>query len=333
MRRTVEAIALTAGIGALSLLCWHFGLGELAAAFGRLTPAYLGAYLICGCAARLGYGLRWQAVARSLDERPDLARLVGARIAADAVGSVLPTGRIGGDPVRVALVYGESASGSRAAAGVAIDRIIEVISNTICAIAYVATFSYAHAAAPSYQAQTLLVTMSALLVLLAIPLATLRRGSSPFAPLYGLVARRSATWAAALRRIEAHLISFFRDHPGTLVRALLGSLVIEGFMVGEFFFLLAAFGLTLDLPTLLMALVAGGVARAVPTPGGLGAVEASQVGVLAFAAGRPDIGFVIGIVLRLHETFWIAIGLVAFSLQGSSLARLRLLVAARKSAV
>lgn len=334
MQRALEGGALAAGIGAVGLLCWHFGLSDVTAAFQRVTPGYLCLYLACGCAARFGYAVRWQAVARSLDRSPDLVRFVGARLAGDAVGSLLPVGRVGGDPVRVALLSGEQVSGSRATAGVAIDRVIELIANMVCAIAYVATFAWVHAAAPSHApALTLVLTMSVLLVLLVIPLRMLQHGRRLFAPLYGLAARRRPTWAAALRRTEEDLITFFRVHPRTFAWGLLGSLAIEALMLGEFYCLLAAFGITLDLPTLLVASVAGGVAHAVPTPGGLGAVEASQVSVLAMATGRPDVGFVVGMVLRLHESVWVAIGLVALVWQRSSLARLRLAVAADKPAL
>ena len=134
----------------------------------------------------------------------------------------------------------------------------------------------------------------------------------------------------ALRRTEDQLIGFFRDHPLRFVLGLLGSLLIELAILGEYHFLLKAFGIVLELPTLLMVVVASGLTRVVPTPGSVGALEAGEVTVLGLASGRPEIGFVVGMVLRLHETLWTLVGVVLLLTQGMSLARLRLL-AARKA--
>lgn len=336
-RRAVEIGALAAGVGAIALLCWRFGLANLRTAFGHVSVPHLVAYLVFGCAVRLGYGLRWDFVARTLGSSPGLGRLVVARVAGDAVSALLPIGRISGDPVRVALVSQAPVGTTAAGASVAMDRVMEVVGNTLCAITYVTVFSAAHTFGSSRRAaHTLIETMLLLLAALAVPLAVLRRGKHLAMPIDSL-ARRSRSvllqrCVSAFRRVEDQLIRFLQLHPGAVAGGILGSLCIEGLHVLEYYFLLAAFGITLDLPTLLMALVATGLARVVPTPAGLGALEASQVTVLAVASNRPDLGFVVGIVMRLHETLWTAAGLLALSARGMSLKRLRLLASADKVA-
>ncbi len=324
-----------AGVAVLAILCWRFGFADLAATFSRVTPAYLLGYLAFGCAALMGYSLRWCLVARTLGGSPPFARLAAARLAGDAVGGLLPTGRISGDPVRIALVYGDGLGGAQATAGVAIDRLIEMMGNTMCAVTYVALFSFAHASGGSPRvAVSLLVTLCILLLALAVPLGMLRRGMRPLQPLYRLAVRSDPAtlpaWAGALQRTESYLMEFFRDHAWASVSALLGSLIIEVLVVIEYHCLFVAFGIALDLPTLLMTLVASGMARVVPAPAGVGALEAGEVAVLAAASGRPEIGFVVGIVMRLHETLWAAAGFAVLVSQGFSLARLRLMAAEAK---
>jgi len=335
VRRTLEAGSFGIGLGALGIMFWRYGLAELVTALGRVTPGYLLIYLSVGCAVRIGYSTRWCLVAGALGESLPFARFVPARLAGDALGTLLP-GRIWGDPVRAALLYVGGVAGTRASAGVAIDRVMEWIGNMLCAVAYVSVFSFAHRFGSSRPVGILIITMLLLLLALAMPLAMLRHGIRPLAPLYRYATRpgvpRLRTWMTALEQTEGHLLYFFREYPGTFTWGLLGSLVIEGLIIIEYHFLLASFGLFLDLPMLLMVLVACGLARAVPTPAGLGALEASQVTLLAVAAGRPDVGFVVGMVLRLHETLWIVVGLAALSVQGVSLARLRLLAFPDKAA-
>jgi uncharacterized protein (TIRG00374 family) len=302
-----------------------------------MSPRYLVVYLVFGCAARLGYGLRWHVVARTLGSSLGLGRFVAARIAGDAVGSLLPIGRISGDPVRIALMYQAGVGAARASAGVALDRVMEIITNILCGVTYVAVFSSAHTFGSSRRAaRTLITTMLLLLIALAIPLEMLRRGIRLTSPIdrFVLGSRflRLQSWVSAFRRVEDQLTHFLRSHPGTILCGILGSLCIEGLHILEYYFLLATFGITLDLPTLLMALVATGLARVVPTPAGLGALEASQVAVLGVASSRPDLGFVVGIVMRMHETLWATIGLLVLSAQGVSLRRLRLLTSVDKAA-
>lgn len=335
-RRALGAGSLVIGLGALVLMCWRFGLAELVTALGHASRGYLLIYFCAACAVRFGYSWRWCVVARALGESLPLARFVPARMAGDALGALFP-GRIGGDPLRAAFVYSRGVGGTHASAGVAIDRVMELIGNTLCAVAYVTVFSFAHRSGSAHRAAEILITTMLLLLLaLVIPLIMLRYGHQPLAPLYWCAARaglpRLRRWSTALRETESHLMLFFGAHPGTFIWGLLASLVIEGLIIVEYHFLLASFGLVLDLPTLLMVLVAGGLAQAVPTPGGVGALEASQVTLLAVVAGRPDVGFVVGMVLRLHETLWLALGLAALSLQGVSLARLRSLASAGSAA-
>jgi uncharacterized membrane protein YbhN (UPF0104 family) len=119
-----------------------------------------------------------------------------------------------------------------------------------------------------------------------------------------------------LRNTEEHLVRFFREHPGVFVRGLLLSLLVEAVIVAEYHFLLSAFAVDVRLPVLLLVLLGSGLAHVVPSPAGLGALEASQVAVLGLAQGAPADGLVVGIVLRLHETLWIVAGLTVLAWSG-----------------
>ncbi|HVN83597.1 MAG TPA: lysylphosphatidylglycerol synthase transmembrane domain-containing protein [Candidatus Binatia bacterium] len=307
------------GIAALGWMGWQFGLSELTDTLRRVSLPSVLLYLMLGAAAVTSHSLRWQLIMRALGKHVPFARLVYARLAGDAVGALVPSGKLAGEPVRVALVRAEGIAGAEAGAGVSIDRLLEVISNMLCFMLYVSIFSLSRMGSAQIESVAVAV-MLALLVALSVPLILLRRGISPFSLLYSDLAQRwlrpLAPWLGTLRTIELHLQRFFREHAAAFVIGLAGALATEALVVCQYWVLLAAFGLRLDLPTLLLALVGTGFARSVPAPAGLGALEASQVSVLALAQGRPDVGFVVGIVMRLHETLWIAIGLAALAARG-----------------
>jgi uncharacterized membrane protein YbhN (UPF0104 family) len=196
--------------------------------------------------------------------------------------------------------------------------LLELLGNMICVLIYVSIFSLARAGGSTLH----MAVAGALagLILLAVPLVLLGTGRRPLALFYGERARRAlpnlAAWMDALRHTEDHVAQFFRDHPSVFLRGLLLSLLVEAVIVVEYHFLLRAFAVEIGLPVLLMVLLGSGVARVIPSPAGLGALEASQVAVLGLAQGAPASGLVVGIVLRLHETLWIAAGLVMLAWSG-----------------
>ena len=312
----------------LAALCWWFGLEPLARALSGASAGGLISYGAITGLVVLGYGLRWRLVARAMGDDPPLGRLLTARLAGDALGALVPSAKLAGEPLRVALAREHGIPTAQAAAGVAIDRLLELIGNTLAVMAYVALFAWLRGAASVGQARTALaVVMAGLLVALVALIVRLRRGARPLALLYGARARalapRLAAWMDGLHEVEEHLGRFFREHPRAFLTGVLGSALIETLCVAQYHALLTAFGIALELPTLLLVLLGSGVAGAAPTPAGLGALEAVQVAVVGATAGRPDLGFVVGVIVRLHETLLLGLGLLVLSYRGVSLQRLR----------
>ena len=296
--------------------------------FGDLF-AYAGAAV----AVVLGYSLRWRLVMQATAKLPPLRRLVAARLAGDAVGALLPGGKIGGDPVRIALTAGDGRGGVRASASVAIDRVMELFSNSVCAIVYVSIFSVTRVEAAPGASLVLLATLRCPLLALLALVGVLRAQRRPFTPAAGVAgaARARGCAVCSTRAANGGPADRVLSRSSAALRArLAGSLLIELAIIGEYHFLLAAFGITLDLPTLLVVVLASGLSRIVPTPGGWGRSKPARSTVLGLASGRPEVGFVVGMVLRLHETLWTLVGVLLLVTQGMSFARLRVL-AARKA--
>jgi len=323
MRRLLLPLLLFA------VLCWWFGLEPAGRALANASPRGIALYLMLTALVVLAYALRWRVVAHALGARLTLARLVPARLAGDAVGALVPSGRLAGEPVRVALVRSGCSSTAQSTAGVALDRLLEVIGNTLAVLGYVAVFCVARGAAGAGRTPFILAaTMAAGLLALGALLFRLRRGHRPFAALYGERARalmpRLAGAMDGVRRVEEHLIHFFRQHPRAFLLGLLSSVLIELLCVAQYHALLTAFGIALDLPALLLVLLGGGLANAVPVPARLGVLEAAQVAMVSAAGGEPALGFVVAVIVRLHETFLLALGVAALAYEGVSLAALRL---------
>lgn len=319
--------SLLFGILLLAALAWWFGLGGAMAALRAASPRGLCVYGLLSLAVLALQTARWRAMAAAVGAPAAAPRIAAARLAGDGVASLLPLARVGGDPLRAVLARQGAARLSSASAGVAIDRLLELIGNLLALAVYLTVFSAAALAATS-AAGSLAIggAIAGLLALITALIVRLARGGRPLAPLYGARARRWAGrwahWLGGLRQVEDHLLAFFAAHRATFAAGLLLTVLIELVIVLQYRALLAAFGVHLELPALLMVLLGGGLARAVPTPGALGTLEATQVLAVGATTGHAELGFVVGVILRLHETLIMLAGMLALALLGVSPTRL-----------
>lgn len=305
-----RALAICAGLAALGGLGWWFGWHGVGEALRHATPAGLAGYLALTVVVWCGYTARWWWVARGVGGAAAPPRLFGARLAGDAVGALVPSARLAGEPVRIALLRGRGSSTAAVAAGVALDRLLELIGNMLAVVVYVAVFAWSRGT--THAPWALALGMLVLLAMLAFPLNDLRRGRTPFGVgrrlLPARLLARLQPWLAALARVERHVGTMVRTQPRRLLAGLALTLAIELLIVAQYHALLAAFGVALELPALLLVLLSGGLANAAPTPAGLGALEAAQVVAIGAATGQPELGFVVGVIVRLHSLLLLAAG-------------------------
>lgn len=308
--RWARAAALIAAAGCFALFCFHYG-DELLGALARAEPRYFVLYLVVAVLVRSGHVIRWRAIARALRTRCPVGRLATARLAADALGSVSPAGRLSADPVRVVLTLGYGDRSSRLGAGVALDRVVETIGNTVAAMAYIAVF-WAVGTSERGVLGGLAIALTAGLVALTAGLLLLARGHDPLAPVYRIGEISRVRWLRVMmvnvRRAERHVGDLVRLRPWVAVVGIGGSVLIEAVTVLEYSLVFRAFGAFVDVPMVMLSMLIGGMARAAPTPGGLGVFEAGQVAAFGAALGQPELGFTVAVITRLHELLWVGIG-------------------------
>lgn len=314
-------------LGMLTALFVWFGVAPAADALRQASAVGIARYAVLSAAVLCAYSIRWRRVAGGFGWHPPLRRLLSARLAGDAVGALVPSAKLAGEPVRVLFTRQAAAEASTAAAAVAVDRVFEVIGNVLAALVYVAILCVAardEARSAMLAAGGLMLCALAGLVVL---LATLRAGHRPLAALSGEWVRQRlpapARWLEGVRHFEAQVVAFWQERPREVVAGVLASLLIESLTVLQYVALFAAFSIALDLPTVAAVLLGTGASRASPLPGGLGTLEATQVALVGATAGRPELGFVIAIIVRLHETVLLVAGLAVLAASGVSLARLR----------
>jgi uncharacterized protein (TIRG00374 family) len=245
-------------------------------------------------------------------------------LAAFGVSYFTPGPHFGGEPLQVYLVRRRhGVPGSAAVAAVTLDKLLEMLVN----------FSFLVGGLIVVVERQIFSGLVALLLagvglgMLAAPvlvLASLSRGGSPFSWLLHLTdriflkpsGRPAFVSLAGYRRVaelvrtsERRAADFCRQNPRTLWLAGLVSMVSWLLMVAEYWLALYFLGATLTPAQTIIALTAARVAILFPLPGGLGALEASQVLAMQLLGLDPAIGLSLSLLIRARDVTLGGIGL------------------------
>jgi uncharacterized membrane protein YbhN (UPF0104 family) len=108
---------------------------------------------------------------------------------------------------------------------------------------------------------------------------------------------------------ESHVSRFFRGNTLGFIAAAALSVGIWLLMVIEFSLMLKFLGVQLTLPQVLIALTAARIAFLLPSPAGLGTLEAGQVMAMGLIGVSPVIGISLTLLIRLRDVIFGGIGL------------------------
>jgi uncharacterized protein (TIRG00374 family) len=276
-------------------------------------PVYLGLWL----ATVALHAVRWRMVLRRLGTDLPLVRLARLWLAGRAVGSVVPSGTLGGEPVRVRLLTASGMPAASAAGAVALDRSLELAGNMI-----VGPLSIGGALALG-AGSGIALTIAAVggLVGFALLLAiwihgmrgdpVLRILATP--PAYLLPRRWRTRVLAEATRTDGALHAVLVTHPGLVPAGVALSLVIEALHLVELAALFAVFAIAVPLPMLLLSSMGIGIAHAVPVTAALGTLEATQVGLFTVGGEPIATGLAVAVAVRLAETLAILTGLACLA--------------------
>ncbi len=316
-------------LAVLLLFLWLWQTVSLAEVWRVLSRLSLGPVLLLLAAnglVLLSMSGRWWLILRVQGYRLPYFTLVGYRLAAFGVSYFTPGPHFGGEPLQVYLVQRhQRVPGATAVAAVTLDKLLELLVN----------FGFLAGGLLLVLQQRIFADLLAVLltglgvVMLAVPLVTLlslSAGGAPFSAALRLIdwlalklsgsgGERLFTSAfyqkaAALARAsEQQVTDFCRHHPVALLLALAVSIINWGLLVAEYWLALHFLGATLTPAQTIIALTAARMAILLPLPGGLGALEASQVLALQLLGFDPAIGLSLSLLIRARDVLLGGLGL------------------------
>lgn len=258
--------------------------------------------------------LRWWLVVRAENPRLPFAPLIGYRLAVFGLSYFTPGPQVGGEPLQIIyLRRNHNITFARAASAVMVDKLLEFLGNFM--FIGVGLVAIARVGILPENGSLPTVVPVALAVLMAWPalhLALLYQGRRPLgAGLRAALSRFEKRHWFRLIVVSEYLAStFVRRHPRLLGAALAASLVAWAGMGIEYLLMLRFLDVQLTLWQSVAALTASLLAFLMPLPGGLGALEASQVLALGALGYPPATAISLTLIMRARDLLNGGLGLL-----------------------
>jgi uncharacterized protein (TIRG00374 family) len=311
--RVIFATNLGVAIAALAWVLWRSGRPAFDVLAAHPSWSMLSAVLVMVAVLLAGFAVRWRIVLGGLGVPPRFAVLGMYRLAAQSISMLVPSAKLGGEPVRAYLLAHDGVQVPGAMASVAVDRVLDMGASTAFTVLF-ALILLRHGV-PALEGTLAGVACGALALLAGVWITVRRlhggRGvvtslvrSAGFDRLQAIERRMGALAAAedsATRLVE---------QPARMALAFGCGLAINLLVLLEYRLLLGAFALPVDLVAIVAAIFATGAAHSMPVPAGVGVLEGSQMALFTALGHPPEVGLAVGLAVRLRELVWVLPGLL-----------------------
>ena len=299
------------------LLYWalrNAPLAEIWFSIQRLQPWQLVVLALLNALIYLFISLRWWIIVRAEARSVPYLPLLAVRVAVFGVSYFTLGPQVGGEPLQVlALQRGYGLSYARATASVLMDKLLEFLVNfLLLAFGLVAVLRAGFLFNSPMQVAGGLLLLLALVAWPPVHILLMVRRIYPLT----LLARRlpilrsMALPLRFLRACEWLAGTFCRRHPRALFGSLVVSLLAGVGMLFEYALMLACLGLRLPFWNIIAGWTAGWLSFLAPLPGGLGALEASQVFALGVFGVPATLAISLTLLMRARDLLIGGLGLL-----------------------
>ncbi|GIW44778.1 MAG: hypothetical protein KatS3mg077_2060 [Candidatus Binatia bacterium] len=302
------------GLGALLFLAlvYRFGWADLVSnlrAVGWGIVLVIGQEILAFAANTAG----WRSAFPQHSPIPPFGMLLRARLAGDAINYVTPTATVGGEFVRLEMLAGRSAR-IPVAASLTVAKLAQTLGQVVfiaAGLAIVAAqFSLPHAVRWSAWA-----SVSGVVVACTALVWWQRRGM--FTPLLRLVQSagwlRAPHWAEHIARLDAEIRSL-HGQGSRMALSVVAFAIGWALGVVEMYIVLWLLGVpptwSLALAIEVFSATLDGILFFVPAK--LGTQEGGKVFIFALLGLDPAKGLAAGVLRRIRELFWVAVGLAVW---------------------
>jgi uncharacterized protein (TIRG00374 family) len=311
--KVILATNLVVATGALVWVFWDKG-GAALAVLAR-DPSWIdfSAFLAMVVVLWASATWRWRMLLGGVCRPPGMGGLMWYRLAGQSVSMLIPSAKLGGEPVRAYLLMRGGVAAPDAMASVAIDRVLDMGAGTVFTVLFATVLLQYGVPALEGTLEGVAFVAAALLAGIWLTIRRLHGGRGVVTTMarrtrldrWGVVERRMVALAEGEQRAQ-RLVS----QPPLMATAFLFGLMINMGVLLEYKLLLSAFDLPSQLIAVVAALFATGAAHSMPVPAGVGVLEGAQMALFTALGYPAEVGLAVALAVRLRELLWLVPGLV-----------------------
>lgn len=292
-------------------------LTEIWNAVKELTVWQITALIAINVAMYLLVTLRWWIIARASNKSIPYFPLVLVRVAVFGISYFTLGPQIGGEPLQVFYLqrkYGMTYT--RATSTVIMDKLLEFLANfVLLVIGLAAIFEAGMFSTNASKPLVSLIPMAAILTWPFIHIALMIRGVYPISAVLraAFPKSRRKKWLRFLIISEQMAGTFCQRNPLALWSAAGASLAAGAGMIGEYMLITSFLGIDLHNWQTVAGWATSWLSFLVPVPGGLGALEASQVFTLSAFGISAALAISVVLLIRARDLLIGGLGLLLAS--------------------
>ncbi|MCB2169699.1 MAG: flippase-like domain-containing protein [Deltaproteobacteria bacterium] len=255
---------------------------------------------------------RWSFILRQMGHPVGFAALIRCRMGANFLSYITPGPQFGGEPFQVyCLVTRHQVPAEAASASVAVDRLLELMG-TLLFLSLGGIIVLPSLVENSAVMLTVVAVMAGVVLIIGVLLYALATGGAPLSRLIGRAVQWIG-WQKGVPTLVAFLQAGERQASGILTNRFCGWYALGGLLqwsgfLAELWIIYAFIGTPLSAYALLTVAVAARLAFLLPLPGGLGALEASQMLALTSLGGDPAAAAAACGIMRVRDLMVISTG-------------------------
>ncbi len=321
MKKIALGIVLIMVVAYFTFNAFSTGFHDIAGAFGRVSLIPLLLFIGISIANLIVYTMRWDVILHAGKARiVPFSHMLWARFAAYAVGYVVPSAQLGGEPLKLLFLQKHKVGKKEGLASIILDKMFEAAIMTIFGTVALTIVILSTQGAVSEESSYVVLGLGVLLLVLYFVLTIYNDGF--FTVLMRVLrlhrVRKCKGLIQKVAEVEAMMKHFFVKHRKELFSTVILTLSTYILFILEYVVLFIALGLPVNISQLIVASTLPMIAYLVPLPGAVGAFEASQIAALNLAGIDPVYALPLIIYIRVRDFVFIAIGIVAGSKEGLS---------------
>ncbi|MFP6639172.1 MAG: lysylphosphatidylglycerol synthase transmembrane domain-containing protein, partial [Myxococcota bacterium] len=307
------SLNLALGLLLLGFVLWRYGQSALHLLAADPSPLLLLAFLTTTAITIACLSWRWGYLIAGLGHSLSLVKLALFRSGAHTLAVLIPSGKLGGDPLRVLWATQSGVPVGPGVASVTVDRTQEIGSTAPFSLMFAALLLQADVPYIERALITVVVGTLGLGVGVFFAMRRLRRGAGLVSALVRVTRMDQLAFVKSqFEVIEASERSTLElaEQTQRMIVAFLAGLVSNLLVVAEFALLLWAFDLPSNTTAIAAALFATGAAHLLPVPAGVGVLEGAQIWIFGILGYSADVGLAVGLAVRLRELVWMLPGII-----------------------